>query len=191
LEYKGPELGYWKIPDQVALARFAQRFPVAASPKPRFLLFGSISSHMPFHPVPPYQPDWNRTLTNAPYDAEVVAKLQASKTDWLDMRPGYVGMLDYNYQWLRGYLQQIKHRETAWLLIGDHQPVSSVTGPDASWDVPVHFFSAKPEITKRLLALGFTKGMQPARKPITGLAELAPLVLNAMHSTEPQAAKTP
>jgi Sulfatase len=191
LEYRGPELGYWKIPDQVALARFAQRFPVAASQRPRFLLFGSTSSHMPFHPVPPYQPDWKRALTDTPYDADVVAKLQASKTDWLDMRPGYVGMLDYNYQWLRGYLQGIKHRESVWLLIGDHQPVSSVTGPNASWDVPVHFLSAKPEITKRLLALGFTRGMQPARKPIAGLAELSPLVLNAMHSTDLKAGKTP
>jgi Fe2+ transport system protein FeoA len=180
LEYRGPQLGYWKIPDQVALARFQQRFPLTRESKPRMLFFTSSSSHMPFHPVPPYQPDWAKASTDVPFDPAVVAQLQARKTDWLNMRPSYTGMIDYNFQWLRGLLEQPATREFVMLVLGDHQPVSSVTGEGASWDVPVHFISAKPELTQRLLALGFTAGMQPARQSIGGLAELAPLLLKAM-----------
>ena len=96
------------------------------------MFFTSITSHMPFHPVPPYQNDWQKVLSDTPFDPAQMAKVREQKEDWFNMLPGYTGMLDYNYQWLAGYLAQPKTRESVYVLLGDHQPAANVTGEGAS-----------------------------------------------------------
>ena len=98
LGYKGPKLGFWSLPDQFALARFRQLHPITLQSQRRFTFFASITSHMPFHPVPPYQPDWAKVLSDQPFDAAQMATVNAQKEDWLNMSPGYTGMINYNYQ---------------------------------------------------------------------------------------------
>ncbi len=180
LDYRGPALGSWVIPDQFAFARFEQLHPRSAGGKPRFVFFPTISSHLPFSPVPPYQPDWMRILGNEPFDGAEVARLQAQKTDWLNMRPGYIGMVDYTYRWLGGYLAQPFARDGLHVLVGDHQPASNVTGEGASWDVPVHVVSNDPQLLQRFEALGFVRGMEPPRAALGGMHELTGLLLRAL-----------
>ncbi len=184
LNYEGPQLGYWKVPDQFALAKFRQLQPIGQGSPPRFLFFSSISSHLPFHPVPPYQPDWAKVLTSAPFDNQEVARLQASSTPWLDMQPGYVGMIKYNFEWLAGYLAMPKEREYVMVVLGDHQPTSNVTGEGASWDVPVHVIASNPALIERFLAAGFSPGMLPERKAIASLSGLTTILLNALHKDQ-------
>ena len=171
LSYVGPKLGYWKVPDQFALARFRQLYPITATSPPRMLFFSSTTSHFPFHPVPPYQPDWNKILTATPYDPETIARIENSQTDWLNMLPSYVGMIDYNFQWLSGYLEQAHARDFVMVVLGDHQPPASVTGEGAPWDVPVHIISSRPDLIARFEALGFMPGLQPDRKPLGSLSD--------------------
>ena len=179
LDYRGPPLGYWKIPDQVSLAAFQHRFPVTADTPPRLLFFPTITSHLPFGPVPPYQPDWDRLLTDDPYGAEATAQLKTAYVDWLDMLPNYVGMFDYTYRWLGGHLQRPEARESVMVWVGDHQPAASVSGEGASWDVPVHIVTRDPALLARFVALGFTPGLEPARAPLGGLHDLTALLLRA------------
>ncbi len=182
LGYTGPKLGYWSVPDQFALARYAQLHPLTpASPK-RLLFFASITSHMPFHPVPPYQPDWQKLLSTAPFDAAQMAKVDAQKVDWLNMFPGYVGMMEYNYQWLAGYLAQPRARDSLLILLGDHQPAANVTGEGASWDVPVHIISAHPALLQRFLARGFKPGLEPTLPQIGALFDLTSVLMEALDS---------
>jgi hypothetical protein len=182
LNYPGPQIGYWKIPDQYALARFLELYPVAPGSRPRFEFFASSTSHFPFHPVPPYQPDWRKVLTKDAFDPTVVQRLQASNTDWLNMVPAYAGMIRYNLQWLRGYFEQKQERDFVMLVLGDHQPASNISGEGASWDVPVHLIASRPELIERFLAVGFTPGFQASRKPIATLPELTTLLLEALDS---------
>lgn len=182
LAYRGPALGSWVIPDQFAFAKFEQLHPRRAGDKPRFVFFPTITNHLPFSPVPPYQPDWTRILGEQPFDAAEVARLQAQAPDWLQMRPGYVGMVDYTYRWLAGYLSQPFARDAVHVLVGDHQPAASVTGEGASWDVPVHVVTSDPHLLQRLQALGFAPGMQPPRAPLGGLHDLTSLLLQALSS---------
>ena len=182
LSYTGPKLGYWKVPDQFALARFRQLHPITANTPPRMLSFSSTTSHFPFHPVPPYQPDWQKVLSATPFDPRDIARIENSQTDWLNMLPNYVAMIDYNFQWLRGYFEQAHARDFVMLVLGDHQPPSSVTGEGASWDVPVHIISSRPELMRRFEALGFTPGLQPDRKSLGSLSDLTTLLLDALDS---------
>lgn len=180
LKYRGPPLGPWYSPDQFAFARFEQMHPRPPGGKPRFVFFPTITSHLPFSPVPPYQPDWARILTDQPFEADITARLQAQQPDWLNMRPGYIGMVDYTYQWLGGYLAQPFARDGVYLLVGDHQPASSVTGEGASWDVPVHLVTRDPQILQRFEALGFARGMEPPRTPLGGMHDLTGLLIKAL-----------
>lgn len=189
LGYKGPKLGYWTVPDQFALARYEQLHPLTrASPK-RFTLFTSITSHMPFHPVPPYQPDWQKVLSATPFDAAQMARVDAQKVDWFNMFPGYVGMIEYNYQWLAGYLAQPKARDSFMILLGDHQPAANVTGEGATWEVPVHIISAHPELLQRFVVRGFKPGLEPAPTKIGALFDLTSILLEALDSTDGAATK--
>jgi hypothetical protein len=180
LQYAGPPLGYWKVPDQFSLARFDQLHPVTAGSPPRFLFFPTITSHLPFGPVPPYQPDWARLLTPDPFGAAETERLRTAYVDWLDMLPNYVGMFDYTYRWLGGYLLRPEARESVMLWVGDHQPAASVSGEGASWDVPVHIVTRDPELLARFVALGFRPGLEPARPVLGGLHDLNALLLRAL-----------
>jgi hypothetical protein len=193
LDYRGPPLGYWKVPDQFTLARFDQLHPVRADAPPRFLFFPTITSHLPFGPVPPYQADWQRLLTPDPYGAEATERLRTAYVDWLDMLPNYVGMFDYTYRWLGGYLQRPEGRESVQLWVGDHQPAASVSGEGASWDVPVHIVTRDPELLARFVALGFRRGLEPSRPVLGGMHDLTGLLLQAFAAAPlpppPQAAR--
>jgi len=167
LDYQGPPFGYWHIPDQYAIARFDQLYPIGPDTRPRFLFFATINTHIPFRPVPPYQPDWSRVLTDHPFDDAAVGRALAEEIDWTDLIPAYRESVAYTYTWLAGYLRQPAPRDYLLILIGDHQPVGSVTGPDASWDVPVHVVTSRPALLQRLEAVGFRPGLEPER-PILG-----------------------
>ena len=182
LGYKGPKLGFWTLPDQFALARLGQLHPVTAQSQKRFTFFASITSHMPFHPVPPYQADWAKVLSDQPFDAAQMAAVNAQKEDWLNMSPGYIGMINYNYQWLTGYLAQPSVREQVFVVLGDHQPAANVTGEGATWDVPVHIISANPALLQRFVERGFKPGLTPSEPRVGALFDLTRLLLDGFDS---------
>lgn len=179
LQYEGPPLGYWKVPDQFSLARFNQLYPLSEQDPPRFLFFPTITSHLPFGPVPPYQLDWERLLTPDPFGAEETERLRTAYVDWLDMLPNYIGMFDYTYRWLGGYLQLPEPREAVMLWVGDHQPAGSVSGEGANWEVPVHLVTRDPVLLQRFVDLGFRPGLEPARPALGGMHDLNALLLRA------------
>ncbi|HEX4878965.1 MAG TPA: sulfatase-like hydrolase/transferase [Limnobacter sp.] len=178
LAYPGPPIGFWKIPDQYALPRLEQLHPRTPEAKPRFTLFTTISTHFPFHQVPPYQPDWKKLLSDEPFDAAAAAKAQAEPVLWNDMRPDYYRSINYAHTWLAGYFAQREPRPTVYVLIGDHQPTGSVSREETSWDVPVFVVCSDPSLLNRFLAMGFSEGLTPAqRKPMGGLHDLTTVLL--------------
>ena len=91
LDYRGPAFGWWRIPDQYALAKL-ERLEAARGPRPPlFVFFPTINSHAPFRPTPPYQPDWARLLSDSPFGPEVDAALREHRTEWTNLGPGVRG----------------------------------------------------------------------------------------------------
>jgi hypothetical protein len=179
LGYRGPHIGPWWIPDQYAAARFDEIHPIGVHTPPRFLFFATINSHFPFTPVPPYQPDWSRLLSPHPFDDTDVARAMAEQTDWTNLRPAYLRSIEYTYAWLAGYLRRPGPRDYLLILIGDHQPVGSVTGPAAPWDVPVHIVTSDENLLRRFEALGFRRGLEPPRPIIGAMHDLTRMLLEA------------
>lgn len=186
LGWRGPDLGYWKVPDQFAKARFEQLHPRDAGTAPRFVFFPTITNHLPFSPVPPFQPDWDRVLGDRPFDEAELQQALSEKPNWTNMRPDYWRMVAYTYQWLGSHLRRPPPRETLYIFVGDHQPAAGVTGEGASWDVPVHIVTRQERLLQRLYLLGYRPGMEPPRRPLGGLHDLTEHLLQVFSVQGPQ-----
>lgn len=183
LNYEGPAFGFWKIPDQFAAARVEQLYPRDEKAKPRFTFFPTISSHFPFHQVPPYQPDWKKLLGPQPFDAAAAARAQAEPVNWEYMKPDYLRTINYTNTWLAGYFSQPEPRETVYVMIGDHQPTGSVSREPTPWDVPVFIVSKDERLLDRFRAMGFTDGLTPKKRvPLGTLNELTAVLLKGFGS---------
>ncbi|MBK7902579.1 MAG: sulfatase-like hydrolase/transferase [Proteobacteria bacterium] len=186
LDYRGPTLGnWWRVPDQFAFARFEQLYPRVPPAPPRFVFAATINTHVPFGPVPPYQPDWQRLLGEQPFDEADTARALAVPVDWLDMTPAYLRLVEYTYRWIGGYLRLPQSRDTVYVLLGDHQPTANVSGEGASWDVPVHIISRDRQLLERFIAQGFAAGLEPPRAPLGGMHELTAMLLQAFGAVAP------
>ncbi|HUK33732.1 MAG TPA: sulfatase-like hydrolase/transferase, partial [Vicinamibacterales bacterium] len=169
LDYRGPEFGWFDIPDEFALAKFDELEARRTSRAPLFMFFPTISTHTPFRPTPPYQPDWTRMLTAQPFDQPDLDHAFDQQADWLDLGPSYVDAMAYTYATLSGYLRRNADRDVVLILLGDHQPPALVSGEGAPWDVPVHVIAsrARRDVLDQLVAKGFRRGLTPARPDLS------------------------
>jgi hypothetical protein len=182
LEYLGPQFGWFDIPDQFALAKFdAEEANVANGDAraPIFMFFPTISTHTPFRPTPPYQQDWQRMLTDRPFDQGDLDRAFDAQADWLDLGPSYVDAMTYTYATLTGYLRANADRDFVMIVLGDHQPPALVSGEGAPWDVPVHVITSRRAVLDRLQVYGFREGLTPKRPVIGRMHRLLPVLLDA------------
>jgi hypothetical protein len=187
LAYAGPEFGWFAVPDQFSLARLDElEAPLDAPPDgdgsrrhTRFVFFPTISTHFPFTPTPPYQPDWLRMLTPKPYDGPALVRAYSRQPDWMNFGPGYIEALAYDFAVFGGYLRLWSHRDLVMILIGDHQPPAAVSGEGAPWDVPVHVIASRRSLLDRLESRGFRRGLLPERPAIAHMHALLPILLDA------------
>ena len=104
LGYAGPRFGWWPVPNQFAMARLDVLETGRADDRPRFVFFPTTSTHAPFGPIAPYQPDWARLLSADPYAALDVSQALAREPDYLDLAPSYVNAVTYAFATIGGYL---------------------------------------------------------------------------------------
>jgi hypothetical protein len=182
LDYRGPEFGWFDIPDEFALAKFDALEAGKPSRPPLFMFFPTISTHTPFRPTPPYQADWTRMLTDQPFDQAELDRSFDQQADWLNLGPSYVDAISYTYATLSGYLRKTRDRDVVIVLLGDHQPPALVSGEGAPWDVPVHVVANRRDVLDRLEARGFRRGLTPSRPDLSKMHALLPVLLDAFSS---------
>ncbi len=177
--YLGPSFGFWRIPDQAAMALLhAQELGRDGTPAgraPRFVVFPSTSTHAPFHPLAPIVADWQRLTGAQAYSREQVADALHAPLDMRRPLPSFLQSMRYQFEWLSAYLEQLAPRPMVVVIVGDHQPPALVSGAGADWDVPVHVISDDPALLRRLAASGFVHGLQlPAHSlgPMHGLTRV-------------------
>jgi len=179
LAYGGPEFGWFAIPDQFSLHRLDVLEGDRTSRAPLFVFFPTISSHFPFSPTPPYQPDWQRMSSPRPYDGPDLVRAYERQPDWEHFAPGYVDSMVYEFASIAGYLRQHSERDVVMVVLGDHQPPALVSGVGASWNVPIHIVASRPDVLDRLVASGFRKSVTPSGAAIGRMHVLLPLLLGA------------
>jgi hypothetical protein len=185
LEYRGPQFGWWTIPDQYALAKIdaVERVRAAEARSPLFIVFPTSTTHAPFGPVAPYQPDWARVLTAEPFEPADTKRALAATPNLIDLRPSYVRAMAYEYTTIAGYLREHARDDMVLIAIGDHQPPAAVSGRGASWSVPVHVFGRRGQVIDRLIDQKFRPGLEPVRPSIGAMHGLVPMLLEAFGPT--------
>lgn len=188
--YHGPDFGYWRIPDQAALALLqAQELDRAVQRSPRFAVFATTSTHAPFQPIAPFVADWGRLTRPDAYTPAQAAAALAAPLSVMQPLPPYLDGLRYQFTWLADYLRQLAPRPLVMVIVGDHQAPALVSGPSASWDVPVHMVSDDPALLQRLLGSGFVPGLAPPTQALGPMHLLTRVLLKAFDA--PGAGETP
>jgi hypothetical protein len=194
LGYLGPDFGYWRIPDQAAMALLHHqelaRHAEDSAREPRFVVFPTTTSHAPFHPLPPFTPDWSQLATSMAYTAEDVTAAQSVPVGAAQALPSYIAAMRYQFTWLADYVRRLAPRPLVIVIVGDHQPPALVTGPGAGWDVPVHAISDDPKLLQRLQARGFVSGLQPPAAALGPMHALTPVLLEAFNGPAAPASAT-
>lgn len=172
--YGGHLFAFGHVPDQVVLHQLLER-TVRPAERPLFLVFASTSSHAPWKETPPFFADW------APNDAALAAPAVSHELSWADVQggermfPAYRDSIEYALRSAVGYVGRLQ-RPSLVLLLGDHQP--PMQGQDASFEVPLHVLSNRPELLPRWHELGFVDGDRPlAAATSMPLHDLAPTLL--------------
>jgi hypothetical protein len=184
LEYAGPRFGWWSIPDQYSLAKLDALEGASRSRPPLFVVFPTSTTHAPFGPVAPYQPDWTKVLTSEPFDAADVERSLAHSPDLVNLRADYANAMSYEFTTLAGYVRRREGDPLVMILVGDHQPPAAVTGKEAPWTVPVHVIANASGIIERLQRHGFRPGLTPSRPSIGEMHELVPILLQAFATSD-------
>ncbi len=174
--YAGPEFGYWRIPDQASMALLhAQELALPRPRAPRFIVFPTVTTHAPFRPVAPLRAGPAVAgYTVAERDAAL-----AQPVSWTAPVPAYLESIAYSLDWLAAYLRTQAADDLVLIVLGDHQPYAGVTGPGASWDVPVHVIAPEGMLLQRLRAAGFVDGLLPASRTLGAMQELTGVLLRA------------
>lgn len=182
LEYGGPHFGWWSIPDQYSLAKLSALEGAPQSRPPLFVVFPTSTTHAPFGPVAPYQPDWDKVMSKDAYDAAEVEKILARTPDLVNLRGDYAHAMAYEFTTFAGYLRERAGDDLVMILVGDHQPPAAVSGMDAPWTVPVHVIANSGSIIERLRHRGFTPNLTPTRPSLGQMHDLVPILLDAFSS---------
>lgn len=178
--YRGPAFGWWTIPDQASLATVHDReLGASGQRKPLFVLFPTISSHMPFEPVPIYQPDWTRILGKTPFDPGPLKQALDRKPDGSTLVASWDRAIRYNFLWVPGYITRRAPKDAFLIVLGDHQPPALISGRGASWQTPVHIFARDPKKLAGFLKAGFRTGIVPPDKSLGGMELLPHILLKA------------
>ncbi|MDX5409142.1 MAG: hypothetical protein LPJ94_02845 [Thauera sp.] len=180
--YGGPMFGYWRIPDQAAMALLQDQElgQKREDPhRPRLVVFPTISTHAPFRPLAPYVEDWGELHAGQPYAGAEAVAARAAPVSWEQPIPAYLAAMRYQFDWLAGWLKGHAPPDAVLIVIGDHQPIGTVTGPGADWDVPVHVITRNETLLARLVARGFVHGLVPQRPALGPMRAMTPLLIEA------------
>ncbi|MBW6424465.1 sulfatase-like hydrolase/transferase [Rhizobium sp. XQZ8] len=162
LGYRGKPFNWITMPDQYTLSAF-ERLERAAGHKPLMTEMALISSHAPWTPLPTLI-DWDKVGDGSVFTAQAESGDTPSVV-WADpnrVRSQYIKSIDYTLETLGSYMARYG-KNTLFILVGDHQPASIVTGEGASRDVPMHIVSGNPELLKRLDSWHWQAGMTPLK----------------------------
>ena len=160
--YEGPRFGYPTMPDQYTLDAF-HRLELAPSPRPPVMAeIDLITSHAPWSRVP-------RLVDQAAVgDGSVFEGMPETLASAGDIWPepervkaAYGHAIEYSLGALLRFLTTYGGDDLVLVVVGDHQPATIVSGPDAGNDVPVSVIASDPAVLDRIEGWGWVDGLRP------------------------------
>ena len=158
LGFQGPKYSWSAIPDQFLLSKLQRSELSKAGDAPVVAEVETTSSHAPWSYVPKLA-DWDEVGDGKATAGERPSFAQKSAGE---VRTGYRETIEYSLRTLTSYAEKYLGDDQVLVFLGDHQPVPLVTGPNASWDVPITIVAKDPKVADRIASWGWTDGIKPA-----------------------------
>ncbi|MFI5556652.1 CDP-alcohol phosphatidyltransferase [Streptomyces sp. NPDC051738] len=185
LGYKGPKFSWSTMPDQYALEAFQRQVHGKKRDKPLMSEIILTSSHQPWAPIPKMV-DWDDLG-----DGSIFKPIQQSGTDPEDIisdstrsKQEYGKSISYSVTSLAQWLERYGTDDTVLVFLGDHQPMSRVSGTKASRDVPISIVAKDPKVLDKITDWNWTDGLQPTTKtPVWKMSSFRDRFLTAYGST--------
>jgi hypothetical protein len=160
--YRGPRFGYPTMPDQYTLDAF-HRFELAAKDRrPVMAEIDLITSHAPWSRTP-HLVDQTAVGDGSVFDG-MPETLPSEPEIWPDpdrVRAAYGDAVEYSLSALVRFLTTYGDDDLVVVMLGDHQPATIVSGPDAGRDVPVSVLSRDPAVLDAIAGWGWDDGLRP------------------------------
>ncbi|MFF1441192.1 CDP-alcohol phosphatidyltransferase [Streptomyces sp. NPDC058295] len=184
--YQGPKFSWSTMPDQYALEAF-QRLEHGRTDRDKPLMSEIIltSSHQPWAPIPKMV-GWDELGDGSVFEgiqadgekaSDVIADSGKSKKE-------YGKSVQYSVTALTQWLERYGTDDTVLVFLGDHQPISRVSGNNASRDVPVSIVAKDPKVLDKIAAWNWTDGLKPAHDaPVWKMSSFRDRFLTAYGST--------
>lgn len=178
LEYRGKPFNWVTMPDQYTLSAFDRLAikPAHARGQNVMAEIALISSHAPWTPVPKLI-DWNDVGDGSAFNDQATSGDPPSVV-WADpdrVRSQYIQTIDYTLATLGEFMAR-QGPGVVYVILGDHQPASIITGSGASRAVPVHIVTDDAQLLERFQQDDFTAGMTPTNtareRPMNELRQL-------------------
>jgi phosphatidylglycerophosphate synthase len=160
--YHGPTFSYSAMPDQYTLAEF-QRLELTPGHKPVMGEIDLTSSHIPWAPLPAMVP-WNKVGNGSIFEAQPAQSESAAQV-WGSnntVKHFYGQSIQYSMTALTSWVTELNDPNLVLILLGDHQPHTSVSGPGASHDVPISIITRAPSVLKQMSSWHWQNGLLPA-----------------------------
>ena len=159
--YRGPAFSWSAMPDQFALAAF-ERLELAPGHPPVMAEVDLTTSHQPWTPLPRMVP--REDLGDGSLFDDMPAEGLSVEEAWRDtdtVRRLYGESIEYSLEALISWVVDLDDDELVLVLLGDHQPLTMVTGPDATRQVPISFVTSDPAVLDRIDAWDWQPGLLP------------------------------
>jgi phosphatidylglycerophosphate synthase len=159
--YKGPKFSYSTMPDQYTLAEF-QRNELAPGHKPVMAEIDLTSSHIPWAPLPTMVP-WNKLGNGSIFDSQPAKSETPAQVVAANQTKQFYGQsIQYTMTALTSWVTELNDPNLVLILMGDHQPHTSVSGPGATHDVPISIVTRSSSVLKQMSSWHWQNGLLPA-----------------------------
>jgi len=160
--YKGPAFGLPPMPDQYVLHAIQQRELTQPHHRPVFAEIDLISSHAPWTKIPRLIP-WNNIgdgsiYHHTPLQESTTAKLFGDNTR---ARSAYGHSIQYTMSTITSFIRRYATNNTVIVLLGDHQPATTVSGQHATHDVPISIIAHDPHVIHQITDWHWQPGLHP------------------------------
>ena len=160
--YAGPSFSYASMPDQYVLSAFRRLELAEPDRAPVMAEIDLVSSHNPWTPVP-RMVAWRRVGDGSVFDG-MPAEGQSPDEVWPDperVRSAYGQTIEYSLTALISFVETYPDDDLVLVVLGDHQPATIVSGPDAGHDVPITVIAHDPAVLRPIAGWDWQSGMNP------------------------------
>jgi len=184
--YHGPSFSYSAMPDQYLLAEF-QRLELTPGHKPVMAEIDTTSSHTPWAPLPSMVP-WNQVGNGSIFNAQrgTAADVARVWSNTNTVRQFYGQSIQYSMTALTSWVTQLNDPNLVLILMGDHQPHSTVSGNAPDNQVPISVITRSPSVLKQMSSWNWQNGLLPTSSaPLEPMDAFRNQFLNTFSSNTP------